>query len=323
MFAQQIIHAQTGDFLFWAILLVALTCTGLIATFVYLHRVRVIEDTPASRIRSAAQGYVEFEGIARNLPEHTLLGPLTNTPCVWYEYQIHRYVRGGGRNNSGHWVKVRGECSSDLFELEDATGTCTIDPAQATVLTRNVDTDRWYGHQEWPAVGPSRRGTGIFGLGGGYGFSFNMGGRYRYSERRIRAGMPLYAIGNFTSMHATDRLQDRSVAIGALLRQWKQDQATLLANFDNNNDGRIDMREWRIARNVARHEVAREYNQLSTRPAIHMMGATGDRRRPFILSAILQEELIKRYRRYSAASLLLFLAAGAIATYMLTLRLGS
>jgi hypothetical protein len=38
----------------------------------------------ASRVRSAAQGYVELDGVGMLPPGSTNRSPLTGTPCTWF-----------------------------------------------------------------------------------------------------------------------------------------------------------------------------------------------------------------------------------------------
>ena len=49
---------------------------------------RLVEDTPTSRVRSAAQGYVEFTGIGKMLEGAPNKAPLSGIPCTWWSYKI-------------------------------------------------------------------------------------------------------------------------------------------------------------------------------------------------------------------------------------------
>src|SRR5260370_8017356 len=49
---------------------------------------RVIEDTPTSRVRSAAQGYVELSGRGVLPADSPNKGPLTGIPCTWCRSKI-------------------------------------------------------------------------------------------------------------------------------------------------------------------------------------------------------------------------------------------
>ena len=69
--------ADQSDFGFWLLWLVAAVAGGAWFAFRWLHIARMIEDTPTSRIRSAAQGYVELAGRCRALGSTPNLAPLT------------------------------------------------------------------------------------------------------------------------------------------------------------------------------------------------------------------------------------------------------
>ncbi len=75
-----------------------------------------------------------------------------------------------------------------------------------------------------------------------------------------------------------------------MLGQWKADQEQLKTRFDLDKDGKIDQKEWVLA-----HARARRKNpDLSE--GVNVLTATGDLRRPYLLSSFRQPELIKRYR---------------------------
>jgi len=74
---------------------------------------------------------------------------------------------------------------------------------------------------------------------------------HRYSEQRIVAGDPLYALGDFTTHGGVDPSIDRPGEIAALLRIWKKDRKQLLQRFDENKDGEIDLKEWEQAGQAA------------------------------------------------------------------------
>ena len=63
---------------------------------------RAIEDTPTSRIRSAAQGYVELSGHGVMPPNAENKGPLTAIPCTWWRYKIEERSGAGRSRLLGH-----------------------------------------------------------------------------------------------------------------------------------------------------------------------------------------------------------------------------
>lgn len=94
--------------------------------FQMLQRKRLIENTPSSKIRSAAMGLVEVSGLATG--PHTIIAPLTGMPCF-----LHRTVawelRKQGKNSE--WVKVAEETQHVPFFLDDNTGRVLVDPLGA------------------------------------------------------------------------------------------------------------------------------------------------------------------------------------------------
>ena len=59
---------------------------------------RYLLDTPTSKIRSAAQGYVELYGVLQGR-EAPVLAPLSNTPCLWWRFKIEEYSSSDKRSS--------------------------------------------------------------------------------------------------------------------------------------------------------------------------------------------------------------------------------
>ncbi|PXC03798.1 hypothetical protein C0043_31570, partial [Pseudomonas aeruginosa] len=77
---------------------------------------------------------------------------------------------------------------------------------------------------------------------------------YRYTEERLHAGEPLYALGEFRSSGGGRQGLDAERAQGAVIREWKGDFHGLLARFDSDGNGELDEREWNRVRLAARLE---------------------------------------------------------------------
>ena len=282
---------------FWLILLLLLAAGGGAFYFIWrsLHRARLIEDTPTARIRSAHQGYLELEGDGRLLDGTPIVAPLTGTPCLWYRYRIeHRESHRDDRGRSGSWSTIQSGVSDGLFAIDDGTGRCIVDPDGAEVVT--VDRDVWYGHDAYPRHGPSTSRQWLR-IGGG---------DYRYSEERLLPG-PVYALGWFGTVRNAPGDVNGEVAL--LLRDWKSDQAALLARFDRNRDGQIDAGEWDAAREAALQDVIRLRSHRPHAPASHLLARAPSDRHPFLISAIPQRVLSGRYRKHAFIALLATLAA--------------
>ena len=311
---ESIIHMPLLHFWIWSGGLSLASLFSLFFAFRNLHRARLIEDTPTSRIRSAHQGYVELVGEAANMKGEPILAPLTRLPCCWWRYRVERKQDKG-------WRLTRSDVSESLFLLRDETGECIIDPERAKVTPSGKTV--WYGPNATPSAPPDQ-GTGtlhrqsrFFGLNVSVNTTF--GGNYRYTEETIIPGDPLYAIGLFSTVGETDRQAMREEQIKERLRQWKADHPGLLKRFDRNRDGSIDQDEWELARRSARTEVMREQMRESQQ-AIHTLSDAGSHRRPLLISTREEFDIVRQYRHWALATLFDFFLLGALVVWMYTVR---
>lgn len=113
--------------------LILIGLLSLAGWFAAHRRIHVIENTPTSKIASAAQGYAEVCGVAQPSAGAPLMDPVTSTVCVWYRVQT--YV-----NSAGGWVLDRTATSAAPIELRDETGICQVFPAGAEI--RLADPER-------------------------------------------------------------------------------------------------------------------------------------------------------------------------------------
>lgn len=299
------------EFWIWLAVSSAIATASLYYGFRWLHRARVIEDTPTARIRSAQQGYVELNGQAWMMPGTPVTAPLTGTPCCWYRYRIEKK---GNKN----WRTLESDTSDELFLLRDETGECLIDPegAEVTPGSRSV----WYGgsrypQQRQPASQPIGK-TPLWRLGNILNQDIGFGGRYRYTEERIHDAMPLYALGLFKSQDELDRQQDQRDLTRGLLQAWKRDRNSLLEKFDLNRDGQIDSQEWEVVRKAAITQARLEVTQ-QTSADLNRLGAPDAGQQPFLISTLPQFDLVRRYRFKSAGGIALFFLSGAAAVWIL------
>jgi hypothetical protein len=107
-----------------------------------------------------------------------------------------------------------------------------------------------------------------------------------------------------------------------LLVEWKRDQAMLKKRFDLSGDGVIDEREWMTARAAAQREArARVEKEVAEfNDPINLLRATGDRGRPFVLSSLGQDALLRRLWRGTGLHFALFFAGGCAAIWMYNVR---
>lgn len=303
---QWVNQAPSDDFWFTVFFLAVLAISGFIGAFYFFTRKRIIEDTPTSRIRSAPQGYVELNGVGELMQGPPIVAPLTGTYCTWYSYKIEERRRSGKRSR---WITVENETSEELFLLCDDTGTCVIDPEGAYVTPGASET--WYGSTAKPVRG-SRTGGGLLNMG-----------RYRYTERRLHPRESLYAIGLFKTVGGAGAEFDLNADVRDLLREWKRNSQSMLDRYDKNRDGEIDLEEWETMREAALKEVMARHVELQADPPVNMMSKTCDSRRPYILSALPQDGLVRRFHYYSLALIILFFAAGTFAAWMIGVRMSS
>jgi hypothetical protein len=288
--------APADEFFWWCLGSAAVAAAGFVASFVFLHRTRLMENMPTSRLRSAAQGYVELEGNARVMPGPPIIAPLTKTHCVWWSYRIEE-KRQSGKNSS--WVTVARGRSDDCFELDDRTGKCVVDPDGAHVIPGHAQV--WYGSSRTPDVGPEF-GRGLLRAG----FS-----RYKYVEERLHASEPLYALGTYRTQAGGPDSFDEKLDLKDLLEKWRGDKK-MMALFDTNKDGTVDQKEWEAARRVAARKVRDEHVQRAVEtPDLHILAKPRDGR-PYILSGVPQAKLIRRYRLQSFACIALATVAAFV-----------
>ncbi len=266
---------------------------------------RTIEDTPTSRVRSAAQGYVELSGRGLLPQNGANKAPLSGLPCTWWRYKIEerRYT---GRSRS--WSTIQSDTSATPFVLDDGTGQCLIDPRGAEVFPGA--TDVWYGPTEWPQVRVPN-GSGILG----WLVDSFVTDRYRYTEHRLQSHEALYAIGAFRSLGGVS-VEDPEAAVAQLLHAWKQDPAALLARFDDNHDGTLSGAEWEQARAAARRQVLESRAADARPPSLNVLAKPQDGR-SFLLAASGGEALARRFRRRAMAGITGFVAGCSALTWIL------
>jgi len=265
--------------------------------FVRLRRDRLLADTPAVHIRSAAQGYVKVRGRATPAAAAPTAAPLSNRPCVWWSYEIAAAERDSKGNTRWHTTDRR--ASVELFRLTDEDGaSCLVGPvsAEVTPSVRNV----WYGSSSWPQSPPPQINLPL------------LNGGWRYTERLLNVGEHLCVLGELRS-HS--EVGDVNAATAAKLREWKQDQAALLERFDANHDGHIDAAEWQAARAAAAQESQSQLlHQDIERVSVISEPRNGE---PFIIAPRNPAQLERRERYYAVLYFVLGLAAVVVCAWAL------
>jgi type II secretory pathway pseudopilin PulG len=297
-----------NQFKFWLIVigLAAAAIYSFWYTFKAWVKNRVIEDTATSRIRSAAQGYVELSGRGILPADAQNKGPLTGMPCTWWRYKVEELSRTG---RSRSWSTVDSGTSTAPFLLDDGTGQCLIDPRGAEVFPGV--TNVWYGPESWPQ-GRIPDGTGVFG----WLVDHVVTDKYRYTEHRLQLHEHVCALGAFRSLGGVS-VENPDDAVADLLREWKHDQKTLLSRFDTNHDGTLSAAEWDQARAAARKQVLDGRAADTRTPSLNVLADPADGR-AFLLAAAEGESLARRFRRRALAGVGGFVGSSAALTWMLT-----
>ena len=216
-----------------------LSVMALISLFAWLsalYRLRMVRDTPTSKVASAAQGYVELIGRGRPYGE-PLISKLRMLPCLWYRYKVEQ------RDSKDKWRTLDHGESSNSFLLRDDSGDCVVDPEYAEIITKH--------HDQWHE------------------------GDYRYTEWKFIHNDSLYVIGDFHTRSLSAEFDTRA-ELNALLAEWKKDMPSLHERFDLNNDGELDMKEWMLARQAAKREVTKKRREAHAQPDIHIIGQPRD-----------------------------------------------
>lgn len=276
--------------------LATLALLSLFHLFRSIERSRLLADTPTSRVRSAAHGYVELAGRVRMLAGEPIIAPLSGLSCVWYRYSIEKTARDPDEDDwFGAGETVEHGVSDGVFGLDDGTALCVVDPDGAEV--RSVREDRWRGKYRrpgsLPSVSPRLRHV-------------TNRGPFRYREARIHAGDALWATGRFRTLSGGG-FADAGLQVSQLLSAWKKDRAALMRRFDHDRDGEIDLAEWERAQRAAEAAVDCRAPGGDAAGEVHVLDRPPDGM-PFLLSCRPFERLTVAHRRRAvlcAAGLLL------------------
>lgn len=243
---------------------------ALLSVFAWVsafRRTRAIADTPTSKVASAAQGYVELRGVGRPLGGVPLLSPLTALPCLWFRYRIER------KDNDNKWVlESRGE-SDASFLLDDGSGQSLVDPEGAEMLVTRKE-------------------------------SWQRGDR-RYTEWLLIERQSIYALGQFSTRGSVDLDLSANEDVKALLAEWKKKPQELLARFDLDRDGTLDMKEWDLARRQAKREVVAGDREVRAQAEVSVLHRPEDDRL-YLISDLDPDGLASKYRFWSWAHLVIF-----------------
>jgi len=250
-------------------------------SFRVIKRYRFMDGTATSLIRSAAQGHVELKGLGEWIPNGEIYSPFSKRRCLWYHCTIDKRKRSGKRTT---WTNISDQRSSHLFRLVDDTGDCIIDPDHAHVIPELDIT--WYGYStDYQTRAPDKPAWFRFSLG-----------NYRFRERLLLPASTLYALGWFRTVHSNPSDEFIAKRVEELVKTWKLQPERYLREYDLDQNGKIEKREWKVIRAAARKQVLSRLN--SEKKQHHVMTGPESSRQPYILSATPEEDLIahKKWR---------------------------
>ena len=297
----EILQLAESDYIVLFVVLLLLFCGLLFFAFYAFKRFRFMEGTATSRIRSAAQGYVELKGLAEWLPEDSFISPFSGSRCIWYHCTIDKKRRTGKRTS---WTNISDECSSQLFRLVDDTGDCAVDPDDAHVIPETDVT--WRGSSTDASSRPPPSSQWLSAI------SF---GNYRFRERLIRPATSLYALGWFRTVHSNPSDDFISRQVEDLVKQWKLQPEKYLREFDLDQNRRLEKDEWKVVRVAARKQVLAKINRENH--AHHVLSCPQDSNQPYILSAVEEEVLVarKKWKAYLLSGLAFMIFASLVVMF--------
>ncbi len=256
----------------WRWVLLAMAGVSVLVWIYGYHRMFTINSMATSKIGTAAQGYVEIFGRISSDPKNWVTSPVTSMACVWYRYFIQEETDNG-------WQTIDSGESSLTFEIQDNTGTCTIDPEGAELIGCDKSVKSESGR--------------------------------RVTEYRLTKNV--YALGELSTLGGEYHGLDVKSDVNKLLSEWKSDKKQLLARFDKNGDGEIDLVEWEAARKAALDEVRKQHADIrQNTPVINIIRKPHDNR-PFILSSQNPDSLHRKLRWQGFLHLVVAFIAGFIA----------
>jgi hypothetical protein len=242
---------------------------------------RQSEDFATTRIRSAAQGYVELFGVTRPPDGGMLKAPLSGRSCVWWQYTVSEII--------GEEATQQSKQSPHPFYIEDATGRCLIYPHGADLIPS--DTKTWQ----------SSKSAALADATGVLDAQFEKV-RFRCAESILLPNVRLYVLGEFKTVrkapHALDRMRER-------LALWLHDQRKREI-LDVNRDGKLDDVELEAARRAAMLDARREVGTELGSEDRMVQPADG---RPFIIAPRVKPTYVRERQLAGIASLAGFMAS--------------
>ncbi len=280
-----------------------------------LKNARKVQDTPRSKIATAPQGYVEFEGFA--WPQSITTQLSSGMEAVYYSLKIERQDQeGSGKNKRTVWRTVFTHVDSHPFYVCDPTGVASIDLKNSQIELDKCLVRGWgrlsekektkilqlAGTSSIAGFPPS---TFLFGV-----FSKN----FRVTENEICAGSPVYVHGHFQTEKLNESPQLRTGFNEFAKRVFHfegRSTRDLRHLFDRNKDGKLCHSEAQIGYSLLATNAIRKQNTEQSTVAVQEYGTLGSSpTHKLFIADTTEEHLVGRLR----TSGLLHFWGGALAT---------
>jgi hypothetical protein len=251
----------------WHLILSVAMLVSLFALAFNYWRFLKITEAPISSIAAAAQGYIELHGTATTIKP--LKTPFHGIPCVWYRAWVYADRNEAESNDVSQKIadtRLLEYVESDQsFQLNDSSGSCTVNPKGAEIIYSEKRTQHKNEH--------------------------------RYVEEYLPAGKRLYVLGHLDTRHEYNTADAIKRDTAVLITSWKANPAKLLLRFDQDRNGHIDMDEWENARAEARREVE-THHQMRAHNETYTL-AKPAKGQLFLISALSPQALRDRYEYWS------------------------
>lgn len=206
--------SDDNDDITWAFVGTGFGVYSFFRGFRVLRNKRLIENTPTSKCRSVAMGFVEVAGRATG--EQKILSLIGGLPCYCSQVVIERYEK---RGKSSSWRKVHEKTMGTPFFLEDATGSVRVDPAGAEL---DIPPELEYSSDGTPnllgmtlerlkAAGHTSNSLPVLMQRYCHKNGISTMGRMRFSERNLAPGDPVYVLGSAEEQHGVQDEQERII----------------------------------------------------------------------------------------------------------------
>lgn len=189
---------------------------------------RRLQDTPRSRIASAPQGLTEIQGYA--WPVERVSITLGGRRAVYHEIQLEEWDKDLGE--SGGWATRWKHSRTDPFYTIDASGAVRVSPDVAELEVA-------WKEYPWESLSSQSKAQALrLGVAAP---RFPAQGRFRFRERAILLGCPIYANGVLQANRSEIWIPGHRplVRFREFLERMGHKGASRNFGFDRNRDGEV------------------------------------------------------------------------------------